>query len=156
MVGQASSLVQKAIVIELERTSYLRKHESTQSMLFPCITGKRILESAIKNILDNLLTYTYQGIDLDDSILEINSILDEVQFAKSIDELLGLEGNVRNIYYSCWHKIFKNKVQFEKREKNPPVGMINFLISFGNSHLYSVCLTELFRTRLNPFIGFIH
>lgn len=118
--------------------------------------AKRILESAVKNILDNLFTYTYQGVDLDDSILEINFILDKIKVAESIDELLGLEGNIRNIYYSCWHKILKDKVQFEKREKNPPIGMINSLISFGNSLLYSVCLTELYRTRLNPFIGFIH
>lgn len=70
--------------------------------------------------------------------------------------MLGYEGNARNIYYECWEKIFRKEINFEKRIKNPPVGIINSLISFGNALLYSVCKTEIFRTRLNPYIGFIH
>jgi len=118
--------------------------------------AKAIIESAVKNILSNLKSYTYSGIDLDDTINTITSISEQIRFADSVQELLGFEGTARNTYYSCWQDIFKQQTDFEKRIKNPPQGIINSLISFGNSLLYAVCLSEIFRTRLNPFIGFIH
>lgn len=118
--------------------------------------ARKILESATRNILDNLQTHQYQGANLDLPIMKINSLLDQIKLSISIDELLGLEGNVRNIYYKSWSEILKQKFDFEKRIKNPPIGYINSLISFGNSLMYAVCLSEIYRTRLNPYIGFIH
>lgn len=118
--------------------------------------AKNILEAAARNILDNLNTYLYEGVELEDEIISINSLLDLIRIASSIDELRGIEGNIRNIYYQCWTNIFKQKFEFEKRIKNPPIGIVNSLISFGNSLLYAVCISEIYRTRLNPYIGFIH
>lgn len=118
--------------------------------------ARAIIESAIKNILANLKSYIYSGIDLDEPINSISAILEQVRFTNSIQELMGFEGTARNIYYGSWQNILKQETGFEKRIKNPPLGMINSLISFGNSLLYAVCLSEIYRTRLNPFIGFIH
>ncbi len=118
--------------------------------------AKAIIDAAIKNILVNLKSYTYSGIDLDAPINEISSIVEQVRFSDSIQELMGFEGSARNIYYQTWQDILKQDVDFEKRIKHPPVGIINSLISFGNSLIYAVCFSEIYRTRLNPFIGFIH
>ncbi len=118
--------------------------------------AKAIIEAALKNILFTLKSYTYSGIDLDEPINTISSILEQVRFTDSIQELMGFEGTARNLYYGFWQNIFRQETDFEKRIKNPPVGMINSLISFGNSLLYAVCLSEIYRTRLNPFVGFIH
>ncbi|MCL6495398.1 MAG: type I-B CRISPR-associated endonuclease Cas1b [Ignavibacterium sp.] len=118
--------------------------------------AKAIIQAAIKNILVNLKSYIYSGIDLDEPINTISAILEQARFTDSIQELMGFEGTARNTYYGCWQNILKQETDFEKRIKNPPVGVINSLISFGNSLLYAVCLSEIFRTRLNPFIGFIH
>ncbi len=118
--------------------------------------ARTILEAAVKNISDNLNSYSYEGIELDEQINKINVLLDQIRLSISVDELRGFEGNVRNIYYQCWPEIFKQKFDFDKRIKNPPYGIINSLISFGNSLMYAVCLSEIYRTRLNPYIGFIH
>lgn len=118
--------------------------------------ARKIIEAATRNILDNLQTHLYDGIDLDEPIIKINSLLESIRLSISIDELRGLEGNVRNIYYKSWDKILRNNFEFDKRIKNPPFGIVNSLISFGNSLLYAVCLSEIYRTRLNPYIGFIH
>ncbi len=118
--------------------------------------AKSIIEVAIKNILTNLKGYTYSGIDLDETINSISAALEQVRFANSIKELMGFEGTARNLYYSCWQNIFKQQMDFKNRIKHPPVDIVNSLISFGNSLLYAVCLSEIYRTRLNPFIGFIH
>lgn len=118
--------------------------------------ARKILEAAIKNIYDNLSSYAYEGIELDEDINKIGNLLEQVRLSYNIDELRGIEGNVRNIYYKCWPEIFKQKLDFDKRIKHPPYGIVNSLISFGNALMYAICISEIYRTRLNPYIGFIH
>lgn len=118
--------------------------------------AKAILSTAMKNMLANLKSYLYSGCKVEPYINEISSLLEQVRFSDSIQNLLGLEGNVRNSYYQSWGEILKQESDFEKRMKQPPVGMINSLISFGNSLLYAVCMNEIFRTKLTPYVGFIH
>ncbi|MCX7874614.1 MAG: type I-B CRISPR-associated endonuclease Cas1b [Melioribacteraceae bacterium] len=118
--------------------------------------AKSILESSVKNILFNLKNSFDDNDDLLEQIANINSILEQIHFAETISELLGYEGNIRTIYYSAWPSLIKRETDFYKRIKQPPVGIINSLISFGNSILYGIILNEIYRTRLNPFIGFIH
>jgi len=69
---------------------------------------------------------------------------------------MGIEGNIRQIYYGCWKKILKTDIDFNKRTKLPPDNMINTLISFGNMMAYTACLSEIYRTQLNPLISFLH
>jgi CRISPR-associated protein Cas1 len=45
---------------------------------------------------------------------------------------------------------------FEKRVKRPPDNPVNALISFGNSLCYTLCLSEIYRTALNPTISILH
>lgn len=118
--------------------------------------AKSILESAIKNILFNLKNYDSESDELLEHVANINSIYEQVRFAETISELLGFEGNIRTIYYSAWPYLIKKETDFYKRIKNPPIGIVNSLISFGNAILYGIILNEIYRTRLNPFVGFIH
>ncbi len=118
--------------------------------------AKAIVLASIKNILNVLKSYSYSGADLSNEISKIISLLEMLRFTNSIEELIGYEGAIRNIYYQSWKEIFKKDVNFSKREKRPSNDMINSLISFGNAILYSVCLNEIYRTRLNPFLGFVH
>lgn len=118
--------------------------------------AKAIIETGVKNMLANLKSYLYSGIEIETYINTINSLLEQIRFSDSISNLMGLEGNARNTYYQSWNDILKQESDFNKRIKQPPVGMINSLISFGNSMLYGVCMNEIFRTKLTPYIGFLH
>lgn len=69
---------------------------------------------------------------------------------------MGLEGNIREIYYSCFEKIIKQEVQFKKRKKNPPDNMVNTLISFINTLIYTAVLSEIYHTQLSPLISYLH
>ena len=73
-----------------------------------------------------------------------------------IDHIMGIEGQVRQVYYQCFTKIITQEVQFDKRVRRPPDNMINTLISFGNSLLYTTTLGEIYKTQLNPTISFLH
>lgn len=90
----------------------------------------------------------------------MNAIEDEWENGRfnisSISELMGLEGRVRNIYYSSFNQFLPEDFYMEKREKRPPTNPINALISFGNSLIYSTVLTEIYHTQLDPSISFLH
>lgn len=133
----------------LQYEAYLNNHKRL-------IIAKAIIEAAVKNILSNLKTQLFAGAELDEPINQINSLLEQVHFADSVSELMGFEGSIRTIYYSAWPTLIKKETDFYKRIKQPPIGMVNSLISFGNSLIYSICLSEIYRTKLNPLIGFIH
>lgn len=115
-----------------------------------------ILNASVYNIQKNLSYYCNRGVDLELEISDINKLRISMAGVKNIPELMGLEGNIRQIYYSCWNKILKTEETFDKRVKQPPDNIVNALISFGNMLMYSACLSEIYRTQLNPLISFLH
>ncbi|WP_036728282.1 type I-B CRISPR-associated endonuclease Cas1b [Peptoniphilus mikwangii] len=120
------------------------------------IIAQKIIDAASHNIHRNMRYYNSRNIDLSEEIKEVEYFRRTIYKTKSIQELMGLEGNIRKIYYSSWNKIFKQEIDFEKRVKHPPDNMINSLISFCNSLLYSTALSEIYKTNLSPYISYLH
>lgn len=118
--------------------------------------AKSFITGATVNALSNLKYYSFRGADLKEEIAVITDLMNTLENAGTVGSLMGTEGNIKNLYYGCWKKIFRQEVEFEKRVKNPPDNMINSLLSFGNMMMYSVCLNEIYRTGLNPSIGYLH
>ncbi len=114
------------------------------------------VESAVFNMLRILRYHTNRDKDCSAQIEAIESILSESRSAKNTNELMGYEGTIRDLYYSAFNTILTLKTPFEKRSRRPPENPINAVISFGNSMMYSACLTEIYRTQLNPTISFLH
>ena len=52
--------------------------------------------------------------------------------------------------------ILPDEFKMDGRSRQPPKNMVNSLISFGNSMMYSTVLTELYNTQLNPTISYLH
>jgi len=70
---------------------------------------------------------------------------------------MAIEGNIREQYYYAFDRILDNEhFIFEERTKRPPKNRLNALISFGNSLIYTYCLSEIYQTHLDPRIGFLH
>jgi CRISP-associated protein Cas1 len=82
--------------------------------------------------------------------------LTETVALTDINTLRGLEGKMRERYYSAWQHILTGDWDFERRVRRPPNNEINALISFGNSHLYTICLSEIYRTQLTSTISYLH
>ena len=72
-----------------------------------------------------------------------------------IDTLMGIEGNIRQVYYDAFDVIL-NDFAMNGRSKQPPKNEVNALVSFGNMMCYSLCLGQLYHTQLNPAISFLH
>ncbi|WP_069998563.1 type I-B CRISPR-associated endonuclease Cas1b [Cellulosilyticum sp. I15G10I2] len=118
--------------------------------------AKAFIEAASYNILRNIRYYNERGRDFEDTTSQVKVLRNEIERTKDIHTLMGVEGNIRKIYYSCWTSIIKQEVDFEKRVKRPPDNMVNTLISFVNSLVYTSCLSEIYVTQLNPTISFLH
>lgn len=118
--------------------------------------AREFIKSAAHNILKNLLYYRKNDKNVDKWIEEIEKLKLLIDNADSRQELMGIEGNIRQNYYQSFNEILKGDFKFEKRVRQPPDNMINCLISFGNSLVYTTCLTEIYHTQLNPTISFLH
>lgn len=120
------------------------------------VLAHEFVKSAAHNIMKNLTYYSRRKKGLSEFIAEIESEANKIDDTKKIDELMGLEGRIRKIYYRSFNAILNTDMIFEKRVKRPPDNPINALISFGNSLMYSSVLTEIYRTQLNPTISYLH
>jgi len=118
--------------------------------------AKEFIIAASYNILRNIKYYQNRGKELNNYIEEIEHLRTKLVSCNSIEEIMGIEGNIRKTYYSSWKIIINQKIDFEKRIKRPPDTMINVLISFLNSVLYTKTLSIIYTTALNPTISYLH
>lgn len=120
------------------------------------ILAKEILRAGVNGIYRNLRYYSERGRDLDEEIDCINILRDKLNYQTSIQKLMGIEGNIREKYYRAFNKIVNQEIDFTKRKKRPPNNMINSMISFVNSLIYTTVLSEIYHTQLSPLISFLH
>lgn len=118
--------------------------------------AKEILKTASYNIYRNLRYYNGRGINLEEPMKSIKSFSNNLEHGDSINQIMGIEGNIRKVYYFTWNDIVKQDIKFERRVKRPPDNMINTLISFVNSLIYTTVLSEIYKTQLNPTISYLH
>lgn len=116
----------------------------------------KFIEAAADNIYRNLRYYQGRGKEVSQEMREIDRLRKEIPKTTTIEELMGIEGNIRRYYYSAWNVIVDQEIHFEKRVMHPPDNMINSLISFVNSLIYAKVLSEIYHTQLNPTISYLH
>lgn len=103
----------------------------------------------------NLKYYNSRGRELSLYIEQIEKYDEDRKTAYGIDELMGWEGNIRQVYYSAFDEIITD-FSMGNRVKQPPSNEINALISFINMMCYTLCLDQIYHTQLNPTISYLH
>lgn len=132
--------------------------EQTRHYLSPkkrILVAQRLLEGAAVNMVKNLRYYQNRGKDLDEDIGQIETLAGRIPETTQVDELMGVEGNIRQVYYGCFDRIVPGYAM-GNRTKQPPNNELNALVSFGNMMCYTVCLDAIYHTQLNPTISFLH
>lgn len=135
--------------MQIEQT----KHYSNKTKRV--IIAQKFIDGAAFNILKNLRYYQSRGKDLSAIIEIIESYSCSIATTTDIDELMGIEGNIRQKYYDAFDVIL-NDFSMNGRSKQPPKNEVNALVSFGNMMCYSMCLGQIYHTQLNPTISFLH
>ena len=119
------------------------------------ILAKNFIEAAQFNMQKNIRYYHNRQQNIHSELEEIEQLASNIHAAKTPSELMGVEGNIRQLYYQSFNKIIKD-FTMNGRTRQPPKDEINVLISFGNMMCYTTCLDCIYHTQLNPTISFLH
>jgi CRISPR-associated protein Cas1 len=139
------------LIILKQAEFYLNKEERM-------FLAKSFVYGAVSNILKNLNYYKKSKEEHIKPFLEkIEEKAKEIDKKEDIPSLMALEGKIRKIYYEAFNVILNiGDFYFDKRTKRPPENPLNALISFGNSLMYTTILSQIYRTHLDPRIGYLH
>lgn len=121
------------------------------------VLAKCFVRGAAVNMLEVLHYYVNRGKGVGKQIDAITGLMERLEECYSVDELMAIEGNIRDHYYQSFNNIIdKAEFDFQGRNRRPPQDRINALISFGNTLAYTAVLSEIYKTHLDPRIGYLH
>lgn len=115
--------------------------------------------ASIHNLRLNIRYYNKQNpLPLYDSALrKINALAAQIKTCGNYEELLTLEAQVRQHYYACYDAfIGEEDFVFERRTRKPPENKVNSMLSFGNTVLYNLLATQIYKSPLDVRVGFLH
>lgn len=119
------------------------------------VIARKFIEGAAYNMIKNLKYYNRRGKDMEDIIRPIENLSKQICSTSSVEELMGIEGQIRQYYYEAFNLII-NDYEMGGRSKQPPQNEVNALMSFGNMVCYTLCLRAIHQTQLNPTISYLH
>lgn len=122
------------------------------------IIAQKIVRAIAVNI-DEVLYHYYKH-----DVKEVKQTIDWIRkdFKKllfeqtDIQSIMLLEGELWQRFYSTFQFILPDDFMLNKRVRRPPDNPINALISFGNSLLYTKCISVIYQTHLNQTISYLH
>ena len=117
---------------------------------------RALLEATFHNIRSVLLYHDRRRGGLAEAVETVEQLAERLRECSTPEELMGVEGNVRRIYYQAWSVWLGDAGKPFKRVYHPPDNPLNALLSFLNSLLYTACVSELYRTALYPGISYLH
>ncbi len=135
----------------------LKQAEHYQNQEKRMFLARSFVQGAYRNIRQVLKYYQNRGRELSDGISSIEDEAQRIGDCCDINQLMAAEGHIRDMYYKTFDIILNNKdFCFQERSRRPPKNNLNVLISFGNSIMYTMILSEIYKTHLDPRIGFLH
>lgn len=117
--------------------------------------ARSFIEGAAFNMAKNLKYYANRGKETEAFNVVIGRFAEKIPMSQEINELMGIEGNIRMNYYEAFDAIVEG-FEMDGRTKRPPHNELNAMISFGNMMCYSQCLRAIHQTQLNPTISYLH
>lgn len=121
--------------------------------------AKTIIMAATHNMRAVIRYYKKQCAEQIFSDIEktLTACISDMNKASSVEALMLIEARTRQKYYQSFDTIIKNTdFSFTKRTKRPPKDEMNAMISFGNVILYNRIATEIYKTRLDIRVSYLH
>lgn len=94
--------------------------------------------------------------ELTNIVLKMSVYSKNIDNAKSIEELMGIEGHLAKMYYKGISNVIDKGYSFSQRTKRPPKDPFNSVLSFGYTLLHYEIFTIAESKGLNPYAGFLH
>lgn len=119
--------------------------------------AKSFVIGSLENIRIVLKYYKNRGKQVDVGLTLIEEDIEKAKEQLDIPRLMAVEGHGREMYYNEFDHILENPdFLFNHRTRRPPQNNLNTLISFGNSVMYTLVLSEIYHTHLDPRIDYLH
>ncbi|MEM0483018.1 MAG: CRISPR-associated endonuclease Cas1 [Nitrososphaerota archaeon] len=142
----------------------LKLHESGGSLYI----AEKILEGKLHNQRMVLLEYArrFRGSGRDAGVIEekadeIMGRIAELGLARSVEDLIVVEGHAAKAYWTAISHILPEEIGFNHRytRSNPPPGELdpfNMALNIGYGLLRKEVWRAVFLAGLNPYLGFLH
>ncbi len=141
--GQYRALTQSEICLDLARRLVTCRAKGQRQFL---MRGKRNLNGSSEAVAS--------------VVTSMKRLLKSIERAESLEQLLGLEGNLAALYFSGLGQLVSAKVapelQFNGRNRRPPKDRFNALLGFGYSLLLKDVINAILTVGLEPGLGFYH
>lgn len=121
--------------------------------------ARRIVSAKIRNQRTLLRR---NGSDVEKAHLdEMTRMLRKAEVAKSLEQLLGFEGNAARLYFSRFDRMLRARDldthwDFEGRNRRPPRDPVNAMLSFAYALLVKEVTSALYAEGLDPWWGLYH
>lgn len=122
------------------------------------IIAQKVVKAIAVNIDEVLYHYYKHDVkEMKQTIDWIRKDFKKLLFEQTdIQSIMLLEGELWQRFYSTFQFILPDNFMLNKRVRRPPDNPINALISFGNSLLYTKCISVIYQTHLNQTISYLH
>lgn len=134
------------------------------------IVAKELLYAKINNQIKLLKYFTKYATktehdikrDFPETLVKFNESLQKIEIFNYTDieqnrmELMGIEGAVSQIYWSCVEKMIDEETDFTGRIRQGATDLVNSMLNFGYSILYRLVWTSVLQQGLNPGFSYLH
>ncbi len=136
-----------------------RQYSASQDPAKAISISRLIVEGKIRN--SRTLLRRNSKVENASALSELQSLYRKARTAKSLQELLGIEGNAARIYFSHFVDMivenhFSEEFRFENRNRRPPKDPINAMLSLLYSLLTKDLTITLLSVGFDPYMGFYH
>jgi len=121
--------------------------------------SQKIVHAKIHNTLFVLRKFrkNYSLPELRDADVALAAALNRVYDARSIDELMGVEGAAARAWFNVYGILLRSKeFSFPGRRRRPPTDPVNAMLSLGYTLLTRECAALIEAWGLDSYIGFYH
>lgn len=97
--------------------------------------------------------------DIEAMVKLLGDRIKQVQHAKSVESVRGLEGDAANAYFSVFNRLVlhqHNTFHFVGRSRRPPKDAVNAMLSFVYTLIANDTAAALETVGLDPYVGFLH
>jgi CRISPR-associated protein Cas1 len=138
---------------EMNTIAEIRRRQYAQSDAEKLKIAKRIIQAKIHN---SRILLSRKGVKSMDKLQDIEVRILEDKNIKTIDELMGFEGQASEIYFTLLNECLVGDWTFEKRTRRPPQDHINALMSLTYTMIKNEVQSGLRQYNLDPYLGIMH
>lgn len=152
LIGQITSPSTKNIELRLAQ---FRRYEDAG---FRVNAARSIISGKLRNCVHVMEAFSsnHPETGLQETIQALNAFSMSVNQAKSMEELLGIEGNAARAYFQNFDKMILGDFSFDGRKKRPPPDPVNALLSFSYTLIFNEISSLLDGMGFDPYLGYLH